>query len=52
MPLLAVAKRRAGQALGDRTLVADSAETAFCAATSAKPARTWSALLYRTLPSG
>jgi divalent metal cation (Fe/Co/Zn/Cd) transporter len=35
MPLLAVAKRRTGQELGNRTLIADSAETAFCAATSA-----------------
>ena len=35
MPGLAVAKRRTGQALGNRTLVADSAETAFCAFTSA-----------------
>jgi divalent metal cation (Fe/Co/Zn/Cd) transporter len=35
MPALAVAKRRAGRALGSRTLVADSAETAFCAWTSA-----------------
>ena len=35
MPLLAVAKGRAGQALGNRTLIADSAETAFCAFTSA-----------------
>jgi divalent metal cation (Fe/Co/Zn/Cd) transporter len=35
MPALAVAKRRTGQALGNRTLVADSAETAFCAVTSA-----------------
>jgi divalent metal cation (Fe/Co/Zn/Cd) transporter len=35
MPALAVAKRRTGQALGNRTLVADSAETAFCAFTSA-----------------
>jgi divalent metal cation (Fe/Co/Zn/Cd) transporter len=35
MPLLAVAKRRTGRALGNRTLVADSAETAFCASTSA-----------------
>ena len=34
MPLLAVAKRRTGRALGNRTLVADSAETAFCAFTS------------------
>ena len=35
MPVLALAKRRTGQALGNRTLIADSAETAFCAATSA-----------------
>jgi divalent metal cation (Fe/Co/Zn/Cd) transporter len=35
MPVLAVAKRRTGQQLGNRTLVADSAETAFCAFTSA-----------------
>jgi len=35
MPALAVAKRRTGRALGSRTLVADSAETAFCAWTSA-----------------
>jgi divalent metal cation (Fe/Co/Zn/Cd) transporter len=35
MPALAVAKRRTGRALGSRTLVADSAETAFCAYTSA-----------------
>jgi divalent metal cation (Fe/Co/Zn/Cd) transporter len=35
MPGLAVAKRRTGRALGNRTLVADSAETAFCAFTSA-----------------
>ena len=35
MPGLAVAKRRTGRALGNRTLVADSAETAFCAGTSA-----------------
>ncbi len=35
MPVLAVAKHRTGQALGNRTLVADSAETAFCAFTSA-----------------
>lgn len=34
MPALAVAKRRTG-ALGSRTLVADSAETAFCGYTSA-----------------
>jgi divalent metal cation (Fe/Co/Zn/Cd) transporter len=35
MPFLAVAKRRTGHALGNRTLIADSAETAFCAFTSA-----------------
>lgn len=35
MPVLAVAKRRTGQQLGNRTLVTDSAETAFCAFTSA-----------------
>ena len=35
MPALAIAKRRTGQALGNRTLIADSAETAFCAYTSA-----------------
>ena len=35
MPGLAVAKRRTGRALGNRALVADSAETAFCAFTSA-----------------
>jgi divalent metal cation (Fe/Co/Zn/Cd) transporter len=35
MPALAVAKLRTGRALGSRTLVADSAETAFCAWTSA-----------------
>jgi divalent metal cation (Fe/Co/Zn/Cd) transporter len=35
MPLLAVAKRRTGRALGSRTLIADSAETAFCALSSA-----------------
>jgi divalent metal cation (Fe/Co/Zn/Cd) transporter len=35
MPLLAVAKLRTGRAQGNRTLIADSAETAFCAATSA-----------------
>jgi len=35
MPALAMAKRRTGQALGNRTLVADSAETALCALTSA-----------------
>jgi len=35
MPGLAMAKRATGQALGNRTLIADSAETSFCAATSA-----------------
>ena len=35
MPLLAIAKRRTGQAMGNRTLIADSAETFFCAYTSA-----------------
>jgi divalent metal cation (Fe/Co/Zn/Cd) transporter len=35
MPSLAVAKRRTGQALGNRTLIADAAESAFCAFTSA-----------------
>ena len=35
MPGLAIAKHRTGQALGNRTLIADSAETAFCAITSA-----------------
>jgi divalent metal cation (Fe/Co/Zn/Cd) transporter len=35
MPGLAIAKRRTGQTLGNRTLIADSAETAFCAFTSA-----------------
>jgi divalent metal cation (Fe/Co/Zn/Cd) transporter len=35
MPALAAAKLRTGRALGNRTLIADSAETAFCAATSA-----------------
>ena len=35
MPGLAIAKRRTGQALGNHTLIADSAETAFCAFTSA-----------------
>jgi len=35
MPGLAAAKRRTGRALGNRTLIADSAETAFCAFTSA-----------------
>jgi divalent metal cation (Fe/Co/Zn/Cd) transporter len=33
MPGLAIAKRRTGQALSNRTLIADSAETAFCAFT-------------------
>jgi divalent metal cation (Fe/Co/Zn/Cd) transporter len=35
MPGLAIAKRRTGKALANRTLIADSAETAFCALTSA-----------------
>ena len=35
MPVLAVAKRRTGQAMGNRTLVAESAESFFCAYTSA-----------------
>ena len=35
MPGLAVAKRRTGRALGNPVLIADSAETAFCAFTSA-----------------
>ena len=35
MPVLAVAKRRTGQAMGNRTLVTESAETFFCAYTSA-----------------
>jgi divalent metal cation (Fe/Co/Zn/Cd) transporter len=35
MPALAAAKYRTGRALGSRTLLADAAETAFCAATSA-----------------
>ena len=35
MPALAIAKRRTGRALGSRTLIADAAETAFCADTSA-----------------
>lgn len=35
MPALAAAKHRTGRALGSRTLLADAAETAFCAATSA-----------------
>jgi len=35
MPALAIAKRRTGQALGNRTLITESAETAFYAYTSA-----------------
>jgi divalent metal cation (Fe/Co/Zn/Cd) transporter len=35
MPGLALAKRRTGQLLGSHALIADSAETAFCALTSA-----------------
>ncbi len=34
MPLLAAAKLRTGRALGDRTLIADAAESALCALTS------------------
>jgi divalent metal cation (Fe/Co/Zn/Cd) transporter len=34
MPGLAIAKHRTGRALGSRTLIADSAETAMCALTS------------------
>jgi divalent metal cation (Fe/Co/Zn/Cd) transporter len=34
MPSLALAKHRTGTALGNRTLVADAAESAFCAFTS------------------
>jgi divalent metal cation (Fe/Co/Zn/Cd) transporter len=39
MPVLAVAKRHTGQALGNRILVADSAETA--SAPSPPPPRSW-----------
>jgi len=35
MPLLALAKRRTGQLLGNQALIADAAESAFCAFTSA-----------------
>ena len=35
MPLLALAKHRTGQALRNRTLMADAVESAFCAFTSA-----------------
>jgi divalent metal cation (Fe/Co/Zn/Cd) transporter len=35
LPVLALAKRRAGQALGSRTLIADAAETALSAAAAA-----------------
>ncbi len=34
MPLLALAKQRTGWALGNRTLIADAAQSAFCAFTS------------------
>ncbi len=34
MPSLAVAKRRTGKALANRTLIADAAESALCAFTS------------------
>jgi hypothetical protein len=37
MPGLVTTKRRIGRALGNRTLIADSAEMAFCAATSVTP---------------
>lgn len=35
MPLLALAKHRTGQQLGNQALIADAAESAFCAFTSA-----------------
>jgi divalent metal cation (Fe/Co/Zn/Cd) transporter len=35
MPLLALAKRRTGQQLGNQALITDAAESAFCAFTSA-----------------
>ena len=35
MPLLALAKRRTGQQLSNQALIADAAESAFCAFTSA-----------------
>ena len=35
MPALALAKRRTGQQLGNQALIADAAESAFCAVTSA-----------------
>jgi divalent metal cation (Fe/Co/Zn/Cd) transporter len=35
MPLLAIAKRRTGQAMNNPAVIADSTETAFCAFTSA-----------------
>jgi divalent metal cation (Fe/Co/Zn/Cd) transporter len=35
MPLLALAKQRTGQQLGNQALIADAAESAFCAFTSA-----------------
>jgi divalent metal cation (Fe/Co/Zn/Cd) transporter len=35
MPAVALAKMRTGQALGNQALIGDSAETAFCAFTSA-----------------
>jgi divalent metal cation (Fe/Co/Zn/Cd) transporter len=35
MPLLALAKRRTGQQLGNQALIADAAESTFCAFTSA-----------------
>jgi hypothetical protein len=42
MPSLAIAKHRTGRALGNRALIADAAESAFCAFTSgAAPAGRW-----------
>jgi divalent metal cation (Fe/Co/Zn/Cd) transporter len=37
MPGLALAKHRTGRALGNQALIADAAESAFCAFTSARP---------------
>jgi hypothetical protein len=42
MPSLPIAKHRTGRALGNRALIADAAESAFCAFTSgAAPAGRW-----------
>ena len=42
MPSLPIAKHRTGRALGNRALIADAAESAFCAVTSgAAPAGRW-----------